>query len=151
MKPRLAIFDLDGTVIDSSHRHAALPCGNVDLVHWVENSTPEKIFRDSLLPLISTMRDFHRQAVPIIICTARVLKRADYQFFIVKNIPFNYVLSRPKGCTTPDGELKAMQLSRLFRRTGIAARDCVMYDDNPAVLKAVNQLGVKCHDARKFR
>jgi beta-phosphoglucomutase-like phosphatase (HAD superfamily) len=148
---RLAIFDLDGTVIDSSHRHAALPCGNVDLVHWVENSTPDKIFLDSLLPLIEKMREFYNAGVPVAICTARVLKRADFQFFLAKSVPFNYVLSRPKGCTTPDGQLKSEQLLRLFRRLGLAPSECEMWDDNPSVLSAVSEIGVKCHDARKFR
>ena len=37
------IFDLDGTVIDSSHRQLALPNGDIDLTHWRENSTKEKI------------------------------------------------------------------------------------------------------------
>ena len=45
------IFDLDHTVIDSSHRQATLPNGDLNLQHWRENATPEKIAQDSLLPL----------------------------------------------------------------------------------------------------
>ena len=50
------IFDLDGTVIDSSHRQLALPNGDIDLTHWKENSTKEKIFKDELLPLARYMK-----------------------------------------------------------------------------------------------
>ena len=47
------IYDLDHTVIDSSHRAATLPNGSIDLDHWREHSTPELIARDRLLPLAS--------------------------------------------------------------------------------------------------
>jgi hypothetical protein len=45
------IYDLDHTVIDSTHRQATLADGSLDLAHWIENNTPELIARDSLLPL----------------------------------------------------------------------------------------------------
>jgi hypothetical protein len=37
------IYDLDHTLLDSSHRQATLPNGDLDLAHWIENSTPEKV------------------------------------------------------------------------------------------------------------
>ena len=49
----LFIFDLDGTTIDSSHRQNTLPDGSLNLDAWVRNNTPEKIARDSLLPMAS--------------------------------------------------------------------------------------------------
>ena len=51
------IFDLDHTVIDSSHRQATLPDGSLDLDHWRENSTAGMIRRDKLLPLAKVWRD----------------------------------------------------------------------------------------------
>ena len=66
------IFDLDGTVIDSSHRKATLPDGSLDLDHWIENCTPEKIAGDSLLPLAGYMRQVYPHH-EVLICTARVM------------------------------------------------------------------------------
>ena len=37
MIKQISIFDLDGTTIDSNHRQATLPNGNLDLKHWFEN------------------------------------------------------------------------------------------------------------------
>jgi len=37
----ITIFDLDGTIIDSSHRQATLPDGTLNLPAWIENSTPK--------------------------------------------------------------------------------------------------------------
>ena len=45
------IFDLDHTVIDSSHRQLTRADGSLDLDHWIENCTREKIYQDKLLPL----------------------------------------------------------------------------------------------------
>ncbi|MDG1859332.1 MAG: hypothetical protein P8I94_09525, partial [Emcibacteraceae bacterium] len=45
------IFDLDHTLIDSSHRQLTDANGSLDLTHWIENCTREKIMGDKLLPL----------------------------------------------------------------------------------------------------
>lgn len=147
---KVAVFDLDGTVIDSSHRHASLPDGSIDLAHWRENSTPEKIAQDTLLPLVQKMRDFAKSRL-VVICTARVLSRADYAFFYKNNIPFDFVLSRPKGCDTPDGELKVKQLSALMSRLGLPLSRVTMWDDNDKVIAAMGAIGVRCIDAKALR
>ena len=49
----ISIFDLDGTVIDSSHRQATKPDGTLNLEHWFENATPDKIAQDRILPCFS--------------------------------------------------------------------------------------------------
>ena len=67
------IFDLDHTVIDSSHRQATRPDGSLDLDHWRENSTPAMIEADSLLPLANEWRKAHRKGASIVVCTARVM------------------------------------------------------------------------------
>ena len=69
----LYIFDLDGTVIDSSHRQNTLPDGSLDLAHWVENNTPEKILSDSLLPLAEKMRSVRSATDTVAVITARVI------------------------------------------------------------------------------
>jgi hypothetical protein len=47
------IFDLDHTVIDSSHRQLTLADGSLDLAHWVDNCTRAQIMRDRPLPLLA--------------------------------------------------------------------------------------------------
>ena len=48
---KYVIFDLDATVIDSSHRQITKADGSLDLAAWKKNSTYAKVMRDSLLPL----------------------------------------------------------------------------------------------------
>ena len=52
----LYIFDLDHTVIDSSHRQITRADGSLDLDAWRKNCTKSQIFRDELLPLARFMR-----------------------------------------------------------------------------------------------
>ena len=59
----ISIFDLDGTIIDSSHRQATLPDGTLNLAHWFENATPEKIFEDKVLPLARKSASVPRLAI----------------------------------------------------------------------------------------
>lgn len=147
---KLAIFDLDGTVICSKHRHATLPCGALDLEHWVANSTAEKIMRDSLLPLVNEMRARYAKGEKIIICTARVMARADYRFLLINNVPFDWVISRPKGCTKPDALHKEERLQKLFARLGVNPGRAEMWDDNDSVLTMAKRIGIKTHDAKKL-
>ena len=37
------IWDLDGTVIDSSHRYSTLPNGDIDLPRWIADNTKANI------------------------------------------------------------------------------------------------------------
>ena len=56
MKKPIYIFDLDGTTIDSSHRFTGTAEGKVNLAKWIEDSTRENIFKDTLLPLAKFMK-----------------------------------------------------------------------------------------------
>ena len=147
---KLAIFDLDGTVICSKHRHATLPCGALDLEHWVQNSTPQKIAGDSLLPLVNELRACYAKGHKIIICTARVMARADYRFLLNNNIPFDWVISRPKGCTKPDAQHKEERLQKLFSRLKVKPGRAQMWDDNDSVLTMARRIGIKTHDAKQL-
>jgi FMN phosphatase YigB (HAD superfamily) len=57
------IFDLDHTVIDSSHRQLTKADGSLDLAHWIENNTPEKIAADTELPLANHWRKVQRARI----------------------------------------------------------------------------------------
>ena len=48
---KIFIFDLDDTVIDSSHRATSDDNYQLDLDAWKKDSTTENIFNDTLLPL----------------------------------------------------------------------------------------------------
>jgi hypothetical protein len=43
LSPKICIYDLDGTVIDSSHRATHDEQGNIDLENWKAKSTKDFI------------------------------------------------------------------------------------------------------------
>jgi hypothetical protein len=145
------IYDLDGTLICSQHRQITLADGSLDLDHWRENSTPEKVARDSLLPLVSLYRKHYRMGHTILFCTARVLGDPDYSFLMDNGLMAHYTLSRPGGCRMPDAELKEIQLRLFAHERGITweafCDDAILYDDNQKVLSHLMMNGLKVQDA----
>ena len=147
----LYIFDLDGTAIDSSHRQNTLPDGSLNLSAWRENSTPEMIARDSLLPLGEQWRDMVARGldgthVKIAIITARVMGAADLQYLDDNGLAYDYIYSRNEGDSTPDYELKRIALYKLARDMGRSMRwlqnFAWFYDDNLGVIEMGSNLGI---------
>lgn len=65
---RYKIWDLDGTVVDSSHRYHTLPHSqDIDLPRWIMNNTRANIEQDKLLPLARLMRSNHNMGDIVII------------------------------------------------------------------------------------
>lgn len=145
------IFDLDHTIIDSSHRQSYLPDGSLDLVHWRENSTAEKVAQDTLLPLARVMASAHNVNIRIIVCTARVMASADYYFLQQHGLFADYILSRPEGDTSGDAQLKIRLLNDFVQSQGISwkrfIQGAVMFDDNQTVIKALKSIGLNVVDA----
>ena len=145
------IYDLDHTVINSTHRQSTLPDGSLDLAHWIENNTPEKIWRDSLLPLAHQWRAQYARGAEIVVCTARVMQDADYAFLNHHGLIAHTILSRPQGDTTTDWLLKDKMLRQYARERGLSwARLCatsVMLDDNADVIDHLNAQGLRVHNA----
>ena len=147
----LYIFDLDGTAIDSSHRQNTLPDGSLNLAAWRENSTPEMIARDSLLPLGEQWRDMVARGldgthVKIAIITARVMGAADLQYLDDNGLDYDYIYSRNEGDHMPDDMLKKIMLHRLARDMGRSMRwlqnFAWFYDDNLGVIEMGSNLGI---------
>ena len=143
------IFDLDHTVIDSSHRQLTRADGSLDLDHWIENCTREKIYQDKLLPLARLMRSAYAQGHQVIVCTARVLSVWDHAFLADNNLKAHAILSRPMGCADADDLLKQNLLFDYFQGVPLArwTRQAYFYDDNKNVLKMAKKLGIHSRDA----
>ena len=69
------IFDLDGTVIDSTHRQ-----GDGSLDDWRRMDTAKNVALDSPLPLLDQMRDAIADDLDVIGCTSRVMAGRDFRW-----------------------------------------------------------------------
>ena len=157
------IFDLDGTVIDSTHRQNTLPDGSLDLDHWIAHNKPEMIMRDSLLPLATSMKAIKTAGHTVIVCTARAFQVTDQELLAYHGLEYDVYLSRGANIINADGSitigdnrgdaaLKIDLLETYFKGEGFtSARDAnaIMFDDNLKVMAAMIEIGITCFDATK--
>jgi len=150
MVKNISIFDMDGTIIDSSHRQATKPDGTLNLAAWIENATPEKISKDVVLPLAQQIRKRQKAGDYVLICTARQMSFADFEFLQDNGICPDKIISRPLGNMEADGSLKAKQLSKLFNLKQFAKASKIMFDDAASVRSALRKIGIAVLDPAKI-
>ena len=136
---RVAVYDMDGTIVDSSHRYRTIVDENgerIDLDFWRENEY--KAMQDGLLPMYEQYRaDLADENCYVIIATARVMNDPDWQF--VKEIlgEPDYFISRKSGDAQSGKTLKINGLAKFFNLVTFKNADFVFYEDNVSYLKAV--------------
>ena len=136
---RVSIYDMDGTIVDSSHRYRTITengITRIDLAHWRENEY--RAMDDGLLPLAQQYQEQLRDpAYYVIIATARVMHEPDYMF--VREIlgQPNYIISRKEGETISGSKLKINGLQKFFNLRQFKPEMATFYEDNVHYLKAV--------------
>lgn len=148
---QIVVFDLDGTVIDSSHRHLSKADGSIDLAHWRENCTREKIMQDGLLPLATAMRNMKKAGHHVVVCTARVMSEHDYAYLAHHELEYDGILSREgENDNRADGPMKVELLTEYVKTLGftsIRQSGLIMFDDNLKVIAAISAAGGICFNA----
>ena len=136
---RIAIYDMDGTIVDSSHRYRTVQTlvgERIDLEYWRANEY--RAMDDGLLPLAQQyMQELRDPSVYVVIATARVMHGPDWQFVNeVLGAP-DYFISRADGDTQSGSTLKIKGLQKLFNLRQFRGLPAVFYEDNTSYLKAV--------------
>ena len=136
---RVAIYDMDGTIVCSLHRYRTIVDENgerIDLNYWRENEY--RAMDDGLLPLAEQYKkDLQDENCYVIIATARVLRDADNTFIREILGEPDYIISRTDGDTISGGKLKINGLAKFFNLNNFKNADFVFYEDNVQYLKAV--------------
>ena len=142
MIKRIAIYDMDGTIVDSTHRYRTILTDageRIDIGFWRENQHLAML--DGLLPLADKYQeDLIDPECYVIIATARVMGDPDWQF--VRDVlgQPDYVISRTSENLQSGGTLKINGLIQCFKTANINLAqmdDIVFYEDNVDYLKAV--------------
>lgn len=135
------IFDLDGTLVDSSHRYRTLNNGQkmtIDLDHWRANE--HRFTDDSLLPLAKHFQALNSDPdIYTIWITARTVKHFTESFgWLVENLGEpNKWFCRPNNSDISGAILKANQLKRFLNLQQFRFVPRFFYEDNKTYLKAV--------------
>jgi len=147
---KIAVFDLDGTVIDSTHRTPNNPDGTLDLQGYYKNRTRANIFKDTLLPLAEVMRDRYRSGdYHVVICTAREIDQDDLEFLEYHGLKYHEILDR-NNCRKkyhwglPDPQYKTKQLKKYKHE------EYTFYDDAKPTIELFSEYSnVNMVDANK--
>ena len=138
------IFDLDGTVIDSSHR-----LGD-SLDDWRRMNTPANVAKDSPLPLLDQMRDAIADDLDVIICTSRVMAGRDFRWLDDHGIRGVTILCRDVNDDRLCGFFKLHLLKDYADSIGYTwARFCqtsIMFDDSIDVQNTLRSVGLRVID-----
>lgn len=156
---KVFIFDLDGTVIDSSKRvePCLLPNGDLCLdTYRAQACTPEAVNTDSLLPLADVMLRCLAEGAEVVICTARYMYAHDYEFIERHGLKPDLVLSRDTLAehfgeranalyVSGDAVYKGAYFELLKQR--YKGHDLIMYDDHSGVLVEAQRQGLRALNA----
>ena len=151
-KKSLCLFDLDNTVIDSTHRTPTLDCGGIDLESYQNMQTKEFIDKDSLLPLYDVMRQYINMGMDVGIVMARRLTKHDYSFLKSNKIKTDLICSRDKVHRISDdvkdhyfkgdSEYKRIWFHFLKEIYPLSEYDIFMFDDRKDILKVAEEEGL---------
>jgi hypothetical protein len=137
---RFTIYDMDGTIVDSSHRYRTQIGVNnkvaIDLQHWRDNQHLAML--DQLLPLAEQYKlDLADPECYVVIATARVMNEPDWQFVREVLGEPDYFISRKEGDSQSGKTLKINGLQKFFNLKNFKGVSAVFYEDNVEYLKAV--------------
>lgn len=137
MAKNIIVFDLDATVINSSHRTPNFPDGTLNLDLYRKMRSFHSVFCDSLLPLANVMRSRKNAGDYIVILTAREMQWYDYAYLMANGLPYDKCLSRekakPEHSALHDGDYKRQwvekSLKPLARLKQFQGAQIVMFED----------------------
>jgi len=135
---RIAIYDMDGTIVCSLHRYKTID-NKIDLQYWRENEY--RAMDDTLLPLAEQYKkDLADTDCFVIIATARILRDPDTVFINTILGKPDYIISRKDNDSRSGALLKVLGLNKLFslkQFSKIKSDMIIFYEDNISYLKAV--------------
>lgn len=133
MIKKIKIYDLDGTLIDSSHRYRTKG-GKIDLAHWRENDTPEKVALDSFLDLYEWLKvDLKRKDTFVILATARACVENDHNYDFLKHhdiMPDMFIHRQGDNDTRGGAALKIAAIKPLLNLKQFQGATIHIFEDN---------------------
>ena len=142
------IFDLDGTVIDSTHRQGDT------LDDWRRLNTARNVALDSALPLLDQMRDAIDDGLDVIVCTSRVMSQPDFRWLDDHGIRGVDVLCRAPSDNRTCGFFKLQLLHNYAKSIGYTwarfAQTSIMFDDDSGVQNTLRSVGLRVIDPLNY-
>lgn len=147
MYKRMHVYDIDGVLLDSNHRHNYLPDGSLDFHDYFRNSIPEVMAKDIVLPLAKQYRaDCQNPEIFTVICSVRSHEAKHVNSIADKlGLPDMLLLvgERRPPCTAGH-LLKLRRLQRLFNLREFQNLPRYFWEDSQRNIEATKHLFTKC-------
>jgi hypothetical protein len=142
---KIHVYDLDGVLVDTSHRYRNKPDGTIDLDYWCEMRTRENIQKDKILGRAEKyLADCLNPRIYTVICTSRMYHVDDIEFIVGRLGAPDKLLMRPEGNKEGDAILKVRALSRLFNLRQFKELPKFFWEDNIKNIEATRHLFTDC-------
>lgn len=140
MIKEIKIYDLDGCVIDSSHRYRTNTEGTaIDLDYWIRKDVPEEIARDSLLPMADQFKqDLLNPEVYVIVATARACIPGDANYVYLETtlgMPNKFIHRKGRDDERKGAHLKIQGIKPLLNLKQFKNAVLTVFEDNASYLK----------------
>ena len=136
---KIAIFDMDGVLVDSSWRYRVSKedATKIDLAFWRENE--RGAYFDELLPMASEYQEMLKsEDTFVIIATARTMNTASWAFIDNKLGKPNAMIYRADHDNRGGADMKIAGLKKILSLKQFRnINDITMYEDNAKYLKAI--------------
>ena len=148
------IYDMDGTVVDSSHRYKTIIREDgkevIDLPYWRKYDKPEYIWQDSLLPLAEQYKeDLKNPEIYVVIATARLCYESDVNYQYIEQVlglPDKFIHRKETDGNTSGALLKIKAIRPLLNLKQFKSAMIHVFEDNIDYLKKmVDTLGGMGH------
>lgn len=138
-KMKIAIFDMDGVLVDSSWRYRVSKddASKIDLEFWRKHEKAS--YFDELLPMASEyQRMLNDPEYYVIIATARTMNSASWAFIDKKLGKPNAIIYRKDNDERGGADMKIAGLRKILALKQFAGiSDITMYEDNIKYLKKI--------------
>lgn len=144
---RIVIFDLDATVVDSTHRTPNHPDGTLNLPLYLELKNRENTLKDGLLPLADFWRSLDLSETYVVVCTARTWADFDQEFLDIHGLKAHKILHRKADGSENhkrDHNLKRKWLRKILNLRQFKNLPAVMFDDAGPVISEMRKMGLVC-------
>lgn len=139
MIKQIHIYDMDGTIVSSSHRYQTMPCNTrIDLDHWISKDNEREIHKDSLLPHAAQYKaDLLNPEIYVIIATARSCMEGDANYKFIKRRlgnPDKFVHRQGRDDFRGGSQLKIQAIKPLLNLRQFKNAAVHIWEDNASYL-----------------
>ncbi len=144
------IWDLDETILDSSHRTPNNADGTLNLDAYIAKHNRKNVFKDKHLNLIRVFRHFKKLGYYTVICTARRMAKFDYDYLNFHNIHADLILSRENTTKEHHGLNDGLYKLKHLLDAKIDFKTAIMFDDSSLVKSTLREAGLTVLCAHKI-